>query len=190
MRIKLTDKELNSALKALTIIIDSREQKNESTKAWLDKHNKPYKVKKLDYGDYSCYIPKGTLKGIEHDIIFDKHIVIEKKRNIDEIAMNFSKKDNPRLKSEFAHLKANDTKVFVFVTDHLFDKHLRVGNYRSLYEPQTLYKRLKGFEAEYNTIVRPVAEEYFATELYHTLFYYVRDYLLRKFDIEDAINED
>lgn len=184
MRIRLTEAEVNAALKQLVVLADSREQKNSTSLAWLENKKIKYKIKKLDHGDYSCYLPGGAIKGIENDIYFDKYIVIEKKRNIDEIAGNFSKEDTPRLKSEFAHLKANGTRVYMFVTDVLFDKHLRNGNYRSQYNAGKLYARLKGFEAEYNTIIRPVNDEYFASEMYNTLYYYVRDLLLRRFNVE------
>lgn len=184
MRIRFTDKEIKEALKHITVLIDTREQKNEQTIKWLEKNKINYKEKKLDYGDYSCYIPRGTLKGIDVDIYLDNKIVIERKQNIDELAGNFSKEDNPRLKSEFAHLKSNGTRVYIFVTDNLFDKHLREGNYRSKYAAKSLYARLKGFEAQYNTIIRPVNVEYFASEMYNTLYYYTRDLLMRNFSLE------
>lgn len=184
MRIKLTEKEIKEALKSLVIIADTREQKNKNVLAWLDSKKIKYKVKKLDCGDYSCYLPAGAIKGVDKDIYFDKEIVIEKKANIDEIAGNFSAGDMPRIKSEFAHLKAYNTKVYIFVSDQLFDKHLRNGSYRSQYSPQKLYARLKGFEAEYNTVIRPVNDEFIGSEIYNTLYYHVRHILMRKFDVD------
>ena len=123
------------------------------------------------------------LKGVDRDIYFDKDIVIEKKAGIDELAGNFSKQDTPRLKSEFAHLKKNNTRVFLFIENQLFDKHIRNGKYRSQYDPKTLYARLKGLEAEYDTVIRPVSDEYMASEIYSTLYYFVRNKLIREFDI-------
>ena len=183
MRIKLTDKQVRDALKSLVIQIDTREQK-EHIESYFKKHNINYKRAKVEYGDFTAYIPKGTIKGIDYDLTFDKDIVIERKQNIDELAGNFSTKDAPRIKKEFAHLKANGTKVIILVEDALFDKHLRGKNYRSAYDPKTLYARLKGFEAEYNTFIRPIKEDYIASEIYHTLYYAVRDKLLRNFDVE------
>lgn len=100
------------------------------------------------------------------------------------MAGNFNSKDYPRIAKEFATLKANETKVVIFVEDALFDKHIRNGKYRSQYDPKRLYARLKGFEAEYDTIIRPVSKDYIASEIYHTLYYATRDLLLRKFGIE------
>ena len=175
-------------LKSLVIQIDVGDMKKakqiEHITEWFDKQNKPYKKMKIDYGDYCCYIPKGTIEGINYDITFDKYIVIERKKSLDELAVNFSAGDNPRLKKEFAHIKANNTRVYVFVEDNLFDKHLREHNYKSQYNPKTFFARMKGFEAEYNTIIRPVNPKYIASEIYHTLYYYVRHLLLRECRIE------
>ncbi len=183
MRYKLTSGELKAALKGLTIIIDTREKDNENIKKWLEKSKVNFKVQKLDHGDYSCMIPKESLKGIERDIYLDRRIVIEKKANIDEIAGNFSKADTPRLKSEFAHLEKHETRVYLFVEDNLFDKHIRNGKYRSQYDPKTLYARIKSLEAEYNTVVRPVHEDYMASEIYNTLYYFTRNLLNKEFEI-------
>lgn len=183
IRIKLTDKELKNALKALTIQIDSREQKDH-IEAYFKAHKIPYKKAKVPHGDFSAYIPKGTLKGIDYDISFDKHIVIERKKDIDELARNFSSKDYPRIASEFAHLRANGTKCYIFIEDYEFDLHIRNGIYRSEYDPKRLYARIKGFEAEYGTIIRPVREDCIASEIYHTLYYEIRHILLREFGIE------
>ena len=187
LRIRLTEKQLDEALKALTVQVDTRETKNtkqiKHITDWFDAKGIKYKKQKIDFGDFSAFIPKGTIKGIEQDIVFDRMIAIERKKSIDELAGNFSKKDNPRLKKEFAHLKAHGTKVFIFLEDALFDKHLRAHNYISQYEPQKLYARIKGFEAEYDTIIRPVKPEFMGSEIYHTLYYYVRNKLLREFNI-------
>ena len=183
MRYKFTDSEIKKALKNLTILVDSREKGNDHIIKWFESNKIKFKIVALDHGDYSAFIPKESLKGIERDIYFDKDIVVEKKSGIDELAGNFSKSDTPRLKSEFAHLCKNNTKVFLFVEDQLFDKHIRAGKYRSQYDPKTLYARIKGLESEYNTIVRPVHEDFIASEIYNTLYYHCRSVIMREFDI-------
>lgn len=79
IRLRLTEKEVKDALKQLTIQIDSREQK-EHIEQYFIKSKIPYKKLKLDQGDFSCYIPKGAIKGVEHDLTLDKYIVIERKK--------------------------------------------------------------------------------------------------------------
>ena len=189
MRYRFTETEVKKALKELTIIVDTREKANDHVLTWFKAKKKPYKVQKLDQGDYSCMIPKSALKGLERDLYFDKLIVVERKASIDELAGNFSSKDYPRISKEFAMLKANNTKVRLFIEDKLFHKHLREGQYRSQYEPKTLHARLKGFEAEYNTTIEPTPAEYMGSEIYNTLYYEVRNYLLRNFVLEVNQNE-
>lgn len=186
MRFKFTDSEVKKIMKEMIVIIDTREKANDHVKVWFEAKKKKYKVQKIDQGDYSCYIPKGVIKGIDRDIYFDKAIVVERKANIDEIASNFSSSDYPRISKEFAILKSNNTKCRLFVEDTLFHKHLRNGTFRSEYDPKTLHARLKGFEAEFGITIEAVGKEYMGSEIYNTLYYYVRDYLKRKFEIEEV----
>ena len=60
IRYKFTDKELKQALNNLTILVDTREQKNEHILDAFNKLKVNYKVQQLDFGDYSCFIPKGS----------------------------------------------------------------------------------------------------------------------------------
>lgn len=92
MRYKFSDKEIKEILDKMVIIVDTREQANAHIIQWLQKKKKPYKTQKLDYGDYSCYLPAGSFKGQQRDVYFTNDIAIERKFCIDEIAMNL--KDN------------------------------------------------------------------------------------------------
>lgn len=184
MRYKFTDTEVKKILKEMVLLIDTREKANSHVIAWLEAKKKKYKIQKIDQGDYSAYIPKGVIKGIDRDIYFDKTIVVERKANIDEIASNFSTGDYPRISKEFATLKANNTKCRLFIEDTLFHKHLRNGKFRSKYDPKTLHARIKGFEAEYNITIEAIPNEYMGSEIYNTIYYEIRNYLLRKMEVE------
>lgn len=196
MRIKLTEKELKAALKELVIVGDTRELTNikegevDHIQEWMKKSKKKFVRTKIDFGDYTCYIPKGTIKGIEYDLWFDKLITIERKKDLDEIATNFGSGDYPRISKEFAHLKANGTRVYIFVEDYLMDKHIRAGRYISKYNPKSLHSRMKSFEAKYNTKFVPIHKDYIGSEIYNTMYYFVRDYLSNKMDIIIDIEEE
>ena len=173
IRYKFTDKELKQALNNLTILVDTREQKNEHILDAFNKLKVNYKVQKLDFGDYSCFIPKGSFEGQARDIYFTNDIAIERKASIDELAGNL-KDDATRIRTELAHINKYNIKCYLFVEDYLFDKHIREGNYRSQYTPKTLYKRLKKqIEARYSTLIRPVHKDYIGSEIYNTLESYV-----------------
>lgn len=174
MRYRFTDKEIKELLKNLTILIDTREQKGH-VKSWLDSNKIKSKSQKLDYGDYSCFIP--PVEGITtKPIYFDRDIVIERKKDIDELVNNL--KDNAsRIKSEFAHLNKYGTKYYIFLEDYLYDKHLENGNYKSQYKSSTLQSRLISLQCEYNTIIRPISKEYIGKNIYLYLYYEVRNIL-------------
>ena len=60
MNYKFSDVELKKILKELVILIDTREKSNKHIIKWFEEKKIKYKVQKLDYGDYSAYIPKGV----------------------------------------------------------------------------------------------------------------------------------
>lgn len=183
MNFKMSDKELKETLKKMVVLVDTREKSNKHITDWFDKNKIKYKVKKLDYADYSVYLPAGSIKGIERDIYFTDSICIERKNSIDEVAGNF-KDDAVRLKNELLSLNKYDVKYFIFLEDALFHKHIRNGNFRSMYDSKTLYARFKGLEAEFNTVIVPISKEYMASEIYNTLYYHVRAILKREFEID------
>ena len=187
MRYAFTDKEIKELLKNLTILIDTREQKNH-IQQWLTSKKIKTKSKKLDYGDYSCFIP--PVEGItDRPLFFDRDIVIERKKDIDELVNNL--KDNAsRIKVEFAHLNMYGTKYYIFLEDQLYDKHLENGNYRSQYKSDTLQARLISLQCEYNTIIRPINKEYIAKNIYLYMYYEVRNILMRKGLKEGNFNDN
>lgn len=174
MRYRFTDKEIKELLKNITILIDTREQKGH-VKSWLDSNKIKSKSQKLEHGDYSCFIP--PVEGITtKPLYFDRDIVIERKKDIDELVNNL--KDNAsRIKSEFAHLNKYGTKYYIFLEDYLYDKHLENGNYRSQYKSSALQSRLISLQCEYNTIIRPISKEYIGKNIYLYLYYEVRNIL-------------
>lgn len=187
MRYKFSDKELKKVMSNLTILIDTREQANEHVIEFLDKKKIPYEVKKLDFGDYACMLPANSFEGQERAIYFDRDIVIERKNGIDEVAGNL--KDDTRILKELAHLNKYDIKYYVFLEDMQFDENIRKGNYRSEYQPKSLYARLKTIEARYNTVIRPIDKQFMGSEIYNTFYYYVREVLKNKGFIEEVEHE-
>ena len=167
MRYKYTDKEMKKILDNLVILIDTREQSNQHIIDFFNKKGIKYKTQKLDFGDYSCMIPKGTLDMFTTDIYFTNDFVIERKANIDEIAGNL--KDNAaRLKKELAHLNMYQIKYLVYVEDPNFEINLRLGSgdgYRSQYDAYTLMRRIYCLESEYNTAFIGLSKEVMGSKI-------------------------
>ena len=57
----------------MTYLFDSREKKNAHVKAYFDKHGLPYKIAKLDVGDY---------------MLDGGHVSVDHKQNLSELATN------------------------------------------------------------------------------------------------------
>ena len=79
---KYTDKEVRILLKSIVVIVDSREQKNSHILDWLNQKKIPYSIQKMEFGDYSFYIPANTELGITRDLYFTDEITIERKASL------------------------------------------------------------------------------------------------------------
>ena len=168
MRYKYTDKEMQKILNSIVILVDTKEQSNAHITEFFDKKKIPYKRMNLNYGDYSCMIPKGTMDCFTQDIYFDRDFAIERKNSIDELAGNL-KADAARLKKELAHFNMHEIKYFIYVEDINFEENLRTGNFRSQYDPYTLMRRLYCLEAEYNTVIVPVDAKIMGSKIYNKM---------------------
>jgi hypothetical protein len=114
-------------------------------------------------------IPKGTIDQFTSDIYFDRDFVIERKADIDELAGNL-KQDAARLKKELAHLNMYEMRYLVYIEDPNFEINLRMGNYRSEYDPFTLMNRIyKMIECEYNTAIIPVDKSVMGSKIYYKM---------------------
>ena len=213
MRYRFTDGETKNILDNLTILIDTREKANSHIINFFNKKKIPYKVQKLDYGDYSIMMPQGSFNGQTRDIYFTNDIVLERKFCIDEIAMNLKdkktnineikqeiidllgkqylekvlKSDYNRFKQELTSINKYGITFKILIEDPDFDENIRLGNYRNQYEPKTLYSRLKSLESEFGTTIRPVNKLYMGSEIFNTLKYGVRNKLVHEGYIDELI---
>ena len=62
---RYTDKEIDDILKSIVILIDTREQENQHIIKYFEQKKINYKNLKLNYGDYSFYIPANKEYGID-----------------------------------------------------------------------------------------------------------------------------
>lgn len=100
-KFKFTDKEKKEIINSIVYLVDTREQVNDHILSVFDKHKMKYEKKKLNYGDYSFYIPKNEALNIPRDIYFDKEVVIERKGSLTELSGNLTN-GRDRLEKEFA----------------------------------------------------------------------------------------
>lgn len=174
MRYRYTDKEVEELLKSLTIIIDSREQKDHVEK-YLNSKDVPTIKRKLNYGDYSAYIPKNEALGIVRDITLEDLICIERKADANELATNFTK-GRHQIENEFIRCTSRGCKMILLIEGSTYSDILH-GNYRSEYKPKSFVATLKSFQARYNLSIEFIDKKLSPNSIYYTLYYYAREIL-------------
>ena len=171
---KYTEAEVKELLKSLVIICDTREQKNNHIINWLDTKKIPHVSRKLEHGDYSCYLPANESMGIYRDTYLTNIVSIERKANLGELSGNLTK-DRARLESEFIRTRG---KLYLLIENATYGD-IVAHKYPTQYNPKSFIASLKTFEARYNihTVYMPNAE-YTASFIYQTLAYHTREKLL------------
>ena len=162
-----TETELTAKLKDLQIIADSREQVNNHLTDYWDKKKVPYFTRKLDIGDYSAQLGEMTL---------EKDVVIERKRNLDEICGNLTA-DRDRFEREFLRAKALGTKVFLIIENATWTD-IYLQNYRSQLTPKSLMASLMSWQVRFNITVIFCEPENTPRLIHQILYYAAREQLL------------
>lgn len=144
---KYSEKEQNELLNSMTILVDTREKdgKNDHILQYFDAMKVGWKKKKLDYGDYSFYVPKNEELSIPRDLYFDKQIIVERKASLDELCNNVTK-ERDRLKKELTLAPSN--KILIVENNSYHD--MVYGNYRSEYSAKSFYGTYHSFWHEFN----------------------------------------
>lgn len=136
---------MDELLNSITIVCDTREQKNEHITKFFDSKKIAWTKKKLNTGDYSFFIPKNDELGIPRDLWFDKEICIERKNSLEEISSCFTE-SRDRLKKEFALAPSN--KVMIIENASYVD--MVTGNYNTRYDSKSFWASYHSFWHEFN----------------------------------------
>ncbi|UBR30214.1 ERCC4 domain-containing protein [Bacillus sp. SD-4] len=173
IRFHYTDKEIDSILKTLTIVIDTRENKNDHIRDYLHQKGIQIKNQKLDTGDYGCMIPKNEELGIPRDIYLDSRV--ERKAHMDEITGNLQKDTQTAFENEL--IRSKDIPFTLIVEDLKGYEKMLKGQYRSQYKPLALLGRLNTFKAKYNFEIVYLDKKFSGNWIYHHFYYQARHYL-------------
>lgn len=172
---RYTDKEKDSLVKSMVILVDTREQKNEHILKYFEQRNIQYKIMKLDYGDYSFMIPFNEELCIPRDLYFDNSIVIERKGNLEELSKNFTK-DRDRLKKEFALSPKNK----ILLIENGSYKDLVDGNYDTKYNSKSYWASFHSFWHEYELPIVFMPEQNYTGLFIRGYFtYYLKKIILK-----------
>lgn len=128
----------------MEIIIDTREKEIRHILKYMPYLSINCIYKKIDAGDYSF---------THKDIDYSNEFVIERKANLDELALNFTK-HRKRFKEEFERAKENNCTIILLIEDD-FNK-IKKHEYRSKFHPNAFLASLQSWRKK-----ELIAEIYF-----------------------------
>ena len=144
MERRWSDAEIESALKSIVVLIDTREKKYGHIQAALTKLGCPYIAQKLDFGDYSYRYtkPDGTEESCEN------LIAVERKANLDEICGNFTY-GRDRFEREFQRARDKGATIHLLIEDANWGK-IQNHMYMSRLNPAALQGNLLSWMFRYD----------------------------------------
>lgn len=164
--------ELDSVLRNMCILVDTREQKNKHILRTFEARNVPYKSQKLNYGDYSCECT--TADG--DTVTLSQGVAIERKNSLDELAGNITK-GRDRFAREFERAITDGAKMYLMVEGGDWDDIVH-HKYRSMIPPNAYMNTVFSWQQKYNITVSFVSKAFAGDYIYGTLFMALKYYLL------------
>lgn len=142
--------EEKDIIKSFSILVDSREQDTVRARKRYKALETPYERAVLDYGDYTynLTLPEGPLHDVSNRI--KAKCVIERKQNLDELAMCFTR-SRDRFKREFERAAEAGARVYLLTENASLDM-LLAGQYRSRFTPKAFMASLMAYSARYGMI--------------------------------------
>lgn len=173
---RYTDKELQTLLKSLTIIIDTREQDADHIIKWFSEKKIPHITQKIESGDYSFFIPAAPELGIARDLYFTDKIAIERKGDLVELSGNFTN-DRLRIETEFIRKKG---KMLLLIENAEYTDIIK-HNYRTEYKPESFLATLHSFSERYDIPFTFMKDKKCSGQfIYYTFYYFLRNFLLHR----------
>jgi len=164
----MTDKEISNILKDITIIVDTREKRGEHVIGYCEQNGIPYRIEKIDSGDYSFVLPNH-----EH-LLLDYSILIERKNSWDEIAQNFTK-GRERFKREFERVGEHQ-QMHLIVEDATWTKMFK-ESYRSRLPHKSFMASLFTWSVRYGVPVWTCKREQLPEIMWNIIYYGLREEL-------------
>lgn len=166
--------ELDTILKSMVILYDSNEKENSHILEYLDKKKVKYKKMKLNFGDYSFYLPANEKLGITRDLYFTDVVTVERKGSLEEVSGNFTN-GRANIEEEFTRKRG----IMHFMIENASYEDIVNHNYNTKYEPLSFIATLNSFEARYNLKTSFVKRQAAGNFIYHKFYYYLREYFTR-----------
>lgn len=170
---KYTDMEMEELVSSLTVLVDTREKRNEHILDYFDRKKILYTKKALDYGDYSFMLPANEKLSIPRDLYFNNQIVVERKASLEEISGNLTK-ERDRFEKELC--LAPKTKVLLIENANYSD--IATGNYNTQYNKKSFWASIHSFWFKYNIPVMFMPDNQYSGLFIKGFFeYYLKNYM-------------
>ncbi|MBS6954263.1 MAG: ERCC4 domain-containing protein [Enterocloster asparagiformis] len=174
-RHRYTESEIDKILESMTILTDSREQKNDHILSYFDQHKICHKKMGLPCGDYSFMLPAAPELGIARDKYFFDEVFIERKNSAEELSGCFTQ-TRTRFEEEFAVAKAK--RKYLLIENCQYSDIIS-GNYRTDYGAKSFAATLHTFNCKYSLEVVFMPDiSYTPIFIIGTFRYYLR-YILK-----------
>ena len=145
-----TDKQVDALIKAMTVLVDTREKANEHIIEYFEKKGIKYKSKALESGDYSVMLPENAELGFTLPQTLNKPIdgglFIERKNSLEELAGNLGR-FRDRFEAELQRMK-NAEKHLIIESGSWAD--IMTGQYNANVGAKAYYNSLLTFISRYN----------------------------------------
>lgn len=139
--------EIDKALESAVLIVDSREKPTRQFKDRLKTIGLPHEQYKLCCGDYSIKCDTITL---------ENKVVIERKMNLDELAMCFGR-ERKRFEAEFERAKENGIRIYLLCEGSSWSRLYNEQAYKiyckSKYPAKALIASLLAWQVRYDMVV-------------------------------------
>lgn len=170
---RYTKTELEKLLQSLVILCDTREQENKHIIDYFSKRNIQHESMALDVGDYSFYLPENKELGITKNLYFNSQIAVERKNSLEELSGNLAQ-NRERFENEF--LRAGTCKIILLVEGGSYEDIIN-HKYNTSMNEKSYLASLMTFQFRYRINLFFTSKQYSGSYVYHTFYYYLREYL-------------
>ncbi|MBR9953460.1 ERCC4 domain-containing protein [Eubacteriaceae bacterium Marseille-Q4139] len=172
-RYRFSVEDIKKLLKSMVVLVDSREKKNGHILEYFAKQGIAYQETKLDYGDYSFYIPA---EAAGEDIYFHRDIVIERKGSLEELSGNLAQ-ERERFEKEFLKAGNDGCKVYLLIEAPGGYSDIIGHRYHTEMKPAAFAASLKTWEHRFGANVQFIDRQYSGYLIASTFQYYARETL-------------
>lgn len=169
---RYTETELKKLLQSLTVVVDTRENANSHILKYLTDKKIPFVTQKLNFGDYTCFLPSNPELGIMRDTYIDCYV--ERKNGLSEISGNLTN-DRSRLEEEFQRSKGK--RLILMVEESSGLEKIIEHKYSTEYNEKSFLASLFSFAHRYGIDIHFIDKKYAGMFIYLQLYYAVREML-------------